>query len=32
VVAKYLPGRAQGQTQAQAQAPADVGATSTVRR
>jgi uncharacterized protein (DUF2147 family) len=32
VVAKYLPGRAQGQTQAQAQAPADVGTTSTVRR
>lgn len=32
VVAKYLPGRAQGQTQAQAQGPADVGTTSTVRR
>jgi len=32
VVAKYLPGRAQGQTQAQAQGPADVATTSTVRR
>jgi hypothetical protein len=32
VVAKYLPARAQGQTQAQAQGPADVATTSTVRR